>query len=160
MQNEDEKLEPKTASSGSMKPPRPPRGTVVGVDAGDDDSGRIMKADYGCHEALAELLKRYYDSDIHGAYSACVEEEKLLRDHIGFPSYKFNLAMTMARRSDIVFHLGDEQMASSIMADALQVAREALRIGDARTLNSEFILKYIRDQDTRLNAKWRQLQTP
>jgi hypothetical protein len=152
MQNEDQKPEPKSASSGSMKPPRPPCGTVVGSGAGDYDSDRSMKADYGCHVALQELLHRYLDSDIHGAHSALIEQEKLLRDHIGFPSYKLELAMTMARRSDIVLHLGDTQTASSIIAQALQVAREALA-GGAGLLTSEFMLKFIRRQDTRDDAK-------
>ena len=96
MQNEDQEPEPKPASSGSMKPPRPPRSTVVGADGGGDDSGPSVKADYGCHEALSALSARYRDSDIHGAYSVLVEQEKLLREHIGFPGYKAQLAFTMA----------------------------------------------------------------
>jgi hypothetical protein len=40
MQNEDQKPEPKPASSGSMKPPRPPRDTVIGTSFGDDEPGQ------------------------------------------------------------------------------------------------------------------------
>ena len=148
MQNEDQKREPTPASSGSMKPPRPPRGTVVvGADGGGDDSGGVVKADYGCHEALWALSVRYRDSDIHGAHSALVEQEKLLREHIGFPGYKTQLAFTMARRSNIVRQLGDAQAAAAIMAEAASL------LGIARM--SEGLLKSIRDLDK--NVKWRKV---
>jgi len=151
MQNEDQKPEPKPASSGSMKPPRPPRGIVVGADDGRDGSGGCAKADYGCHEALWALSARYRDSDIHGAHSALVEQEKLLRDHIGFPGYKTQLAFTMAMRSDIVSHLGDAQTASSIMAEAVSFMAD-VRHG---TFISEVLRKTIRDLDEKCNVTWR-----
>jgi hypothetical protein len=153
MQNEDYNPEPKPESSGSMKPPRPPRGTVVGADDGGDDSGGSVKADYGCHEALWALSARYRESDIHGAHSALVEQEKLLRDHIGFPGYKAQLAFTMVMRSDIVSHLGDAQMASSIMAEAVSIMAGA-RHGK---FISEVLLKCIRDLDEKSNVKWRKI---
>lgn len=152
MQYEDQKPEPKPASSGSMKPPRPPRGIVVGADGGDD-SGGSGKADYGCHEALSALSARYRESDIHGAYSTLVEREKLLRDHIGFPGYKAQLGFTMAMRSDIVSHLGDAQTASSILAEAVFIMAGA-RHG---TIISEVLLKTIRDLDEKSNVKWRKI---
>jgi hypothetical protein len=37
MQNEDDKPAPKPATSGSMKPPRPPIRTAVGLDSGGDE---------------------------------------------------------------------------------------------------------------------------
>ena len=153
MQNEDQKPEPKPASSGSMKPPRPPRSTVIGADEGGDDSGGSVKADYGCHQALWALSVRYRESDIHGAYSTLVDQEKLLRDHIGFPGYKTQLAFTMAMRCDIVSHLGDPQTASSIMAEAVSL------MGDAQqgTFISEILLKTIRDLDKKSNVKWRKI---
>jgi len=147
MQNEDQEPEPKPASSGSMKPPRPPHSTVVGADDGGDDSGASVKADYGCHEVLSALSARYRDSDIHGAYSVLVEQEKLLRDHIGFPGYKVQLAFTMAMRSDIASHLGDAQTASSIMAEAVRFV----------PVGSEVLLKIIRDLDRQSNVKWRKI---
>ena len=154
MQNEDQKPEPKPASSGSMKPPRPPHSTVVGADDGGDDSGASVKADYGCHEALWALSARYRDSDIHGAHSALVEQEKLLRDHIGFPGYKTQLAFTMAMRSDIVRHLGDAKAASSILAEAVSFMADA-RHG---IFISEVLLKTIRDLDEKNNVKWRTIE--
>ncbi len=153
MQNEDQKPEPKPASSGIMKPPRPPRGTVVGADSDGDDSGASLKADYGCHAALWALSARYRESDIHGAHSALVEQEKLLRDHIGFPGYKAQLAFTMAMRSDIVSHLGDAQTASSILAEAGSILAGS-RHG---TFIAEVSLKTIRDLDEKSNVKWRKV---
>ena len=160
MQNEDQKPEPKPASSGSMKPPRPPRGTIVGADDGGDDSNRTAKADYGCHVALCALSARYCESDIHGAHLALVEEEKLLRDHIGFPGYKTQLAFTMAMRSDIVSHLGDAQTAASILGEAASIFAEAVSVS-AHTRHGKFIsevlLKTIRDLDEKSNVKWRKI---
>jgi hypothetical protein len=44
MQNEDQQSTPKPATSGSMKPPRPPHGTVVAAGSdGDDSGGRTRK---------------------------------------------------------------------------------------------------------------------
>jgi hypothetical protein len=142
--------QPKPKPSTSVPPPRPPRVAVVGADAGDGDSGRMTKPDYGCWEELWELYDRYFESDIHGAHSALVEQEQLLRDHIHFPGYKRKLAMTTVRRSDIVRHLGDAQKASSILAEAFQIAPEFAG-------KSEFLLKAIREQDARFNVKWRQV---
>lgn len=115
-----------------------------------------MKADYGCHDALWALSKRYFQSDIHGAHSALIEEEKLLRDHIGFPSYKFQLVMTMVRRSDIVLHLGDAQGASSIMADALSIMADIFPGYRRQPKKAENLLRLIRKMDAKFNVKWRQ----
>jgi hypothetical protein len=149
---------PETQSSSP--PARPPKPPVAAAGIGDSGGENSMKADYGCHEALWKLSKRYDESDIHGAHLALVEQEKLLRDHIGFPSYKFQLAMTMASRSDIVFHLGDAQAASSIMAEALSVMAEAIcpekpMAARPGLPTPEFVLKLIRGQDKRSNVKWR-----
>jgi hypothetical protein len=37
MQNEDQQPAPKPATSGGMKPPRPPYGTVIATGFGDDE---------------------------------------------------------------------------------------------------------------------------
>jgi hypothetical protein len=107
-------------------------------------------------ETLSALTDRYLNSDINDAHLALVEAEKLLRGNSGIPSSKFALAVTMAKRSDIVFHLGDAQTASSIMADALQIFREEPMAARAGLLTSEGVLKFIREQDTTSNVKWRQ----
>jgi hypothetical protein len=155
MKNDDNK--PQTQSSSP--PTRPPKPPVVAAGIGDSDGGNDSMPDYGCHLELEELLNRYCDSDIDGAHSALIEQEKLLRDHIGFPSYKFKLALTMAMRSDIVLNLGDLQAASSIMAEALSVMADALQrpvTTLSEPMTSDGLLKFIREQDARiLHAKWR-----
>jgi hypothetical protein len=43
MQNEDDKPAPTPATSGSMKPPRPPIRTAVGLDSGGDEPDKPKK---------------------------------------------------------------------------------------------------------------------
>jgi len=141
----------------SFPPTRPPKPPVVAAGIDDSGSGSNAKPEYGCHHALWALEKRYRDSDIHGALSALIEQEQLLREHIGFPSYKFKLSVTMAMRSEVVFHLGDTQTAASIMADALSVMTDATLPGARQPpLARAVMLKLIRDMDKRANVKWRQ----
>lgn len=147
----------------SSPPTRPPKPPIVAAGIDDLGGNNSTKADYGCHAALWALSKRYRESDIHGAHSALIEEENLLRDHIGFPGYKFQLGMTMARRSDVEFHLGNAQTASSTMAEALSILADAFHVPRERMMNSrhpifssEGILKLIRDLDAERNIKWRQ----
>lgn len=149
MKKNDNKPETQS-SSPPTRPPKPPIVAVGTIDSGGENS---KTADYGCHEALWALSRRYRDSDIHGAHSALVEQEKLLREHIRFPSYRFQLVLTMAMRSEIVSRLGDEQAASDIMADALHIFRDE---PGGRSMTSDFLLKLIRELDKRANVKWRQ----
>ena len=142
---------PETQSS--FPPTRPPKPPVVTAGIYDSGGGNIKKPDYGCGEALQALFVRYRNSDIHGARLALIEKEKLLREHIGFPSYKFDLALTMAMRSEIVFHLGDTQEASAIMAEALHIVWDE---EGNRSLTSDFLLWMVREMDKRKNVKWRQ----
>ncbi|HEY3760495.1 MAG TPA: hypothetical protein VGN23_01990 [Verrucomicrobiae bacterium] len=150
----------KPKAQSSSPPTLPPKPPVVAVGT-DDLGGETNKADYGCNEALWALYDRYCKSDIHGANSVLLEKEKLLREHVGFPSYKFQLGMTIAMRSDVVFHLGDKQAAASIMADALSVMVDAIFPGmpvtaNPKPLSPEFVLNFIRRLDKRSNVKWRQ----
>lgn len=157
MQDESQNVELKLTSSGSMKPPTPPTSTVIGANSGGDDSGKLTNPDWGCLDALAKSYNQYLDSDINGALLAVVEEERLLREHINFPSYKFRLALTMARHSDIQFHLENAESASSIMTDALSIIAEIFPGSKHPTFTPSGLLKFIRDQDMRHEAKWRQI---
>jgi hypothetical protein len=143
------------SSSPPTRPPKPPIVAAGTTDSGSENSG---KPDYGCHYALSALAARYAESDINGAYSVLVEQEKLLRDHINFPTYKFQLGLTIASRSDIVSHLGDAKTAASIMEEAFSIMAEALRMPMAtfrKTATPETMLKYIRERDAECNVKWR-----
>ena len=106
-------------------------------------------------KTLNSLTERYVNSDIQDAHSALVEAEQLLRDIGGVPSCRFALGMAMAKRNDIVLHLGDAASASSIMEEALQIFQQepsAMRFG---LLTREAVLKFIREQDTMSNVRWR-----
>jgi len=111
---------------------------------------------FGLIETLTALTDRYLISDINDAHSALVEAEQFLRDNSGIPSSKFALGLAMAKRSDIVFHLGDAAAASSIMEDAIRVFRDEPMAVRAGLVTPEAVLRFIRDQDAKSNVKWRQ----
>lgn len=111
---------------------------------------------FGLIETLTSLTDRYLNSDINDAHSALVEAEKLLRNNSGIPSSKFALGLAMAKRSDVVFHLGDAASASSIMEDAIRVFRDEPAAVRAGLVTPEAVLAFIRDQDAKSNVKWRQ----
>jgi hypothetical protein len=107
-------------------------------------------------DELGSLTDRYLTSDINGASVALSEAEQLMRgrgSHL--PSSGFALAVILAKRSDIESELGNRELASSLMEEALTFfSKDALGTRSG-LCTEEAVLEFVRKQET-TGVRWRQ----
>ena len=106
---------------------------------------------------LQNITERYLTANVEGASDALIEAEALLREsRLSSPSWRFALAITLAKRSEILLHLGDETGAFSLIEEALQLFRSTKLGGRAGLLTAEAVQAFVRAQDADSKVKWRQ----
>ena len=111
---------------------------------------------YRLLEQLEACTDRYLTADVHGALSALLEAEELLRVERTRPSSQFAVAIMMAKRSDILFHLGEQSAATLLLDEALKAFQgEPLAIRGG-LLTPKSVLTFVRRQDAQSNVRWRQ----
>lgn len=110
-------------------------------------------------DELSALTERYLTSDIHGAALAPSEAEQLMRDRgRQLRSSGFALALILAKRSDLESTLGNPALASSLMAEAVELfSHETLALRSGLT-TAEAVLRFVRAQEA-TGVKWRQAKS-
>lgn len=106
-------------------------------------------------EELGSLTERYLTSDAAGALSALVETEQLLRPLSHRSSFRFALAITLATRSEIMFHLGDDNTASQLLEQAVELSRQTSLGVRAGLITPEAVQRHVRVRHADSKVKWR-----
>jgi hypothetical protein len=107
-------------------------------------------------DTLFSASDRYLTSDIHGARSALLESEALLRSKGSqIPQSGFALAVILAKRSEIETDLGDSEAAMRLLDEALRLFQNAPLGARAGLTTREAVQTFIRQQERR-GVKWRE----
>ena len=107
-------------------------------------------------DTLDSASDRYLASDIHGARSALLDAEALLRSTGSqIPQSGFALAVILAKRSEIETCLGDSEAALSLLDEALRLFQNEPLGARAGLTTREAVQTFIRQQE-RTGVKWRE----